>query len=412
MNSSFENEQSEPQGKVLFVDDEISILKSIRRSFFNVDFEVFTASGVEEGLELLEKEQIDIVVSDFRMPVMDGIQFLKIVKEKHPSISRIILSGYVEHAAVVRALVSGTASTYIAKPWDDAVLEARIIHILDTQKILRDKKLLNLINSIEKLPTLPSIYQEFTEAIENEKSIKEISEIIKKDASISAKVLQIANSAFYGLKGTTSISHAMAYLGLNPVKDIVLTVSLTNKMQWNELQTQHLRDIFRHAALVNRYIPKFYNLCEGAPVIKQFPAVGLTHDIGKIILLQYYPDRYESILANMKKNPGMDFYASELDLGFHENTHTEIGAFFLDWWNMPEIIMEVALFHHTPAKSADQYYDILEISRFTDKLVNYLWSMRGKENLDISDFHCGNLSGEIIKKLAADIKEEIDEQDI
>lgn len=399
-------------GKVLFVDDETSILKSLQRRFLQEDFSIFTAPSGPDGLEILDKEDIDIVVTDYRMPGMDGIKFLEIAKEKHPTVSRVILSGFVERSAVIRSLTKGLTTTYFAKPWDDVVLRERIKHILVVRKMLRSKELLRIVNSIEKLPALPTIYQRFIEAVDNDRSIKEIAKIIEQDTSVATKVLQVANSAFYGLKGTPAIDHAMVYLGLNSVKDILLAISLTNQMDWNAAQREFLQEIFRHSSLVNRYIPKIYQLCFDTRLNEQYRSVGLTHDIGKIILLQYYPDRYELTLSNQKRNAGMTFYESEQDLGFKDNTHTEIGAYFLDWWNLPEAIVEVALFHHMPESSSDHYREILNIAIFTDKLINMLLNDCAEKEIDLYRLKHEKLSKKQVEELILEIKEELSNEEI
>ena len=85
---------------ILFVDDEKNILRSIRRNLFQAGFEILTASSGAEGLNVLKEHPVDIVVSDVKMPEMDGIEFLTHVKESHPAVSRILLSGYVERNEV------------------------------------------------------------------------------------------------------------------------------------------------------------------------------------------------------------------------------------------------------------------------------------------------------------------------
>jgi DNA-binding NtrC family response regulator len=121
--------------KVLFVDDEINILKSLRRELFQSKFEVITTNSAVEGLEILEKEKIAVVVSDVKMPNMDGLQFLGIVKETYPDINRVILSGFVEQSSVVSSIIREIATTYFAKPWDTEVLRKSIEHILDIVKL-------------------------------------------------------------------------------------------------------------------------------------------------------------------------------------------------------------------------------------------------------------------------------------
>ena len=112
---------------MLFVDDEKNVLKSIKRGLYDAGFRIYTASSAAEGLQILRQvEDIDIVVTDYRMPEMDGIEFLKRVRNEHQSISRIILSGYVDQTAVLNSLSTGLAGTFFAKPWNDDVLNKRL----------------------------------------------------------------------------------------------------------------------------------------------------------------------------------------------------------------------------------------------------------------------------------------------
>ena len=403
------NEESELAGKVLFVDNEKSILKSIQRGFFCAEFETITASGISESLEILAKENIDIVISDFCMPEMDGIEFLKIVKKRYPNISRVILSGFVEQSAVIKSLVSGVTTIYLTKPWDNEVLKGRINHILKIRKILKSNKLLKIINSINQLPTPSSLYQEVLNAIEHEKPIIEITKIIQKDMSISTKILQIANSAFYGLQEESSLGHAISYIGLKQIKSIVFTASLITNMSWSQEQKEHLKDILFHSGVVNHFIPKVYNSRTDVEKIKQFPAIGLTHDIGKIIILQYFPDLYLKIIKRMKDDPYLTFHKSELELGSHNVSHTEIGAYFLDWWNLPDILVEIALFHHTIEKSIGHWKKLLEVTNFVDDVVTFLINLKVRnDKIDLEKLHYNFLPEKKIEEIIAEIKKNID----
>ncbi len=397
-------------GKVLFVDDEINILKSIQRGFLHSSFEVVTAECAKDGLEILEEGEIDVLVTDYRMPEIDGLQFLKIVKNRYPEVNRVILSGFIEKSIAVESLTRGLASTYILKPWMNEDVEQRITHILSMRKILKSKKLLSVINQIENLPFLSNIYQEFMEAVNEEKPMSAISKIIQKDPSIATKVLQVANSAFYGLKNCTSITQASVTLGLDTLQDILLTISILNTMKWKNEHTRCLHDIFLQSFIMNTHLPQVYSYLPESRYYKIFPSVGLTYDVGKIILLQYYPERFKKVMHYMSCHPDKDFYQSELMCGYHEITHQEIGAFFLDHWNLPEIFVETAMYHHTPEKSSIQYREIVELAAYIDGSIDLLWKAEDIDSLEAPPFPHEGLSRPVIDETFTSIKKKMKKQ--
>ena len=105
--------------KILFVDDELNVLKSLKRLFVDTDYMIFTAESGEQGLEVCAKEEIALIISDYRMPGMNGVQFLTKVKEQFPRTIRIILSGYADVAAIVESINDGQVYKFLAKPWND-----------------------------------------------------------------------------------------------------------------------------------------------------------------------------------------------------------------------------------------------------------------------------------------------------
>jgi two-component system NtrC family sensor kinase len=115
------------QGKILFVDDEANVLRSLQRLFMDENYELFTASSGKKGLETLREEQgIQVVVSDYRMPEMSGVDFLKEVYEYWPDTVRIVLSGYADTGSIVGAINEGQIYRFIPKPWNDDELKIHI----------------------------------------------------------------------------------------------------------------------------------------------------------------------------------------------------------------------------------------------------------------------------------------------
>jgi two-component system NtrC family sensor kinase len=109
--------------RILFVDDEERVLKALRRHFLDDDYEILTASSAREGLAILEEVPVQVVVSDFRMPVINGAEFLRQVSERWPETTRIVLSGYADIAAVISAINEGAIFKFISKPWKDNELK-------------------------------------------------------------------------------------------------------------------------------------------------------------------------------------------------------------------------------------------------------------------------------------------------
>lgn len=109
---------AEKKNTVLFVDDEIHILSSIRRATMDESFEALFASSGQEALQIFEKKEISVIVTDMRMPGMDGLALLKIVKEKYPQTVRIVLSGYTQLSQVLATVNQADIFQFIPKPWN------------------------------------------------------------------------------------------------------------------------------------------------------------------------------------------------------------------------------------------------------------------------------------------------------
>lgn len=105
--------------KVLFVDDEKSILVALRRLCRDTGWDIYTAENGDEGLAIIDEHMIDLVVSDMRMPKMNGAEFLEQVVERSPSTVRILLTGYSEVTATLAAIDKGKIFCHCTKPWDN-----------------------------------------------------------------------------------------------------------------------------------------------------------------------------------------------------------------------------------------------------------------------------------------------------
>lgn len=125
---------------LLFVDDEENILSALKRLFRPLGYRVFVAPGGAQGLEVLERERIDLVISDMRMPQMDGAQFLAAVAVRWPGTVRILLTGYADINSTIEAINRGQIFRYISKPWEDNDIRLAVQHALERKQLEAERR--------------------------------------------------------------------------------------------------------------------------------------------------------------------------------------------------------------------------------------------------------------------------------
>ncbi len=140
------------QQNVLFVDDEANVLNALRRSLRREEFQVYLAQGPEEAMDLLKDKDIDVIVSDHMMPSMDGLTFLKMVKNLYPRIVRILLTGHADLQMAIQAINEGEVSRFLTKPWNDLELKMTLKHIFDYIELRRENQI--LLDTVQKQQSL------------------------------------------------------------------------------------------------------------------------------------------------------------------------------------------------------------------------------------------------------------------
>lgn len=346
---------------ILFVDDEVFILQSVKRTIRSKDKKIFLASSAKEALEVLKKEAIDIVVSDVRMPEMDGIDFLKEVRRLYPQIYRLILSGYVDREAVLRAILSGVAFEYLTKPWEKEVLRSKLNHIVEIRNKLKNEKMVNSLNRLSHLPKNNEKIRLIEKAIDEGNSIENISKLVSEDLAITTKILQMVNSALYADKKVSSVQHAVEILGLASVKSLVIaSVFMMEDEKLEKWQREAIQAFVTEQCKVNAYFTSIYYQKYGSDVPDECSTIGLIYNIGKIINVSYFPERHLAITSKSDQEK-IDYYDAEIALGYVGETHQEIGAYFLDLWNFSRINIEASLFHHNAELASEEFRDTLKL---------------------------------------------------
>jgi response regulator RpfG family c-di-GMP phosphodiesterase len=369
---------------VLFVDDEKNILHILRRELFDAPFNILLADTAQEGLRLLKENPVDLVISDIRMPDMDGLRFLEEVKKLSPEAIRAVLSGHLDEELVLSAITRGIAGTFFAKPWDPEQFRLDCIHMLSARQILRDPQLLALIHSLGSLPSLPGIYIDFLKAIDEGQNARQLAEILEKDTNLAVNILHMANTAYFSTYKITSLERALVQLGSNIIKNTVLTLALAHQLPWTPDQKAEMKNLMTHASLVSRLTALFHQLLHLRSLEELVNSAALTHDIGKILLLYYFPDRYREAKELMGLETGISFREAEIRINQHKITHCELGAYFLSSWNLPEPNINAALFHHSPQAAGGSHARLIHLIALANLRANLPADITGEEWLDVT----------------------------
>ncbi len=363
------------QKRILFVDDESKILDGLRRMLHSMRREwsmVFVESG-PAALELLAQGTFEVVVTDMRMPGMDGGQLLRRVMEQYPQTIRIVLSGQADREAILGAV--GPIHQYLSKPCDAETLKASLRRACALSDLLPDEPLRQYISQLETLPSLPSLYDEVVSELQSPTaSEKMLGQIISKDIGMSAKVLQLVSSAFFGLR--SHIPHpaqAVILLGLDTVKILGLSAQVFSR--FTPVQAQDLpfpATFWDHSVNVARMAQQILK-AEGAEqkLIDYAFIAGLLHDVGKLVLATYSPQKYHQALT-LALQRGLEVETAERDI-FGAAAHPQAGAYLLGLWGLPPLITNAILFHHHPAWPQGRC-DVLTAVHVADVFENSLFS--------------------------------------
>jgi HD-like signal output (HDOD) protein len=345
--------------RILFVDDEPSVLQALQRMLHGQrqEWELEFARSGAAALQLLEQQPVDVVVSDMRMPGMDGAKLLSEVMRRYPQTVRIFLSGHTDKEALLSSV--GAAHQFLAKPCDPDVLKETIARACALRQLLHSEQLKGLVSQVQSLPSLPHLYVQIQEELQSPNaSLQRVGQIIAQDIGMTAKVLQLVNSAFFGIqRRITQPCQAVSLLGLETVNAIVLSVKLFSSFDSALMGRAHLTSLWEHSMATAR-LAKRIALAEpdGRGLANYAFMGGLLHDAGKLVLATDLATAYGEALALAEAERLADWVAERRALGA---THAEVGAYLLGLWGLPDPIVEAVAFHHTPSECAGRAFSAL-----------------------------------------------------
>lgn len=357
---------------ILFVDDEPKILDSLRLSLrpLRAKWDIAFALGGQEALLALAKGPVDMLVTDMRMPGMDGAQLLEAVRALYPETIRMILSGYSDEENVLKTVK--LAHQYLSKPCRPVDLIQAMDQALRLRDVLAGGRIKSVIAGLDSLPVLHPVYTQLVAVLQNENTtLTQVGDIIGLDVGLCASILRLVNSAFFGLpERLTNIQHAVKLLGSQTLQALVLSTSLFAELGPGEMPDFSVTLLWEHSLRVACFAraigereglkPQELDVCFIA---------GLLHDIGKLILGTKMRRELEPVLARVRAENRPPHAVERELLGV---SHAEVGAYLMALWGFDNSSMDAVCWHHSPDKLPAESFSPLSAVMAANRLDHEL----------------------------------------
>lgn len=335
--------------RIIFVDDEDMVLQGLQRMLrpMRDEWEMEFFNSGAQALERLARSPVDVVVSDMRMPGMNGAEFLAHVMRQHPRTVRLILSGHADKDLILRCV--GSTHQFLAKPCDPEAIKATVRRAAATDDALQSDTLKQLVGRMGRLPSIPSLYGEIVEALHDpEVSMDTVGRIIGKDIAMTAQIMKLVNSAFFGLRRhVASPAEAATYLGLDTIRSLVLSINAFSQFESVKIEGFSFSALWAHSldtGAAAKAVAKAEDM-DGKMADESFVA-GLLHDTGKIVLAANFPAQCAEVLR-LIQGGGLEPCQAEQQV-FGAN-HADVGGYLLGLWGLPVPVVEAIAFHHRPS---------------------------------------------------------------
>ena len=354
--------------RIMFVDDEPNVLSGIKRMLWNRRKQ-WRMEFIESGalaLERLAQEQFHVLITDMRMPVMDGATLLEKVRELSPSTVRIVLSGHSGENNILRTV--RPAHQYLAKPVDKEALENVIEKALTLTGVLAHPALAGLLAKVEVLPATPQVFGQLLAEMESGNcSLDKVGELIGCDMGMTVTILKLVNSAFFRLPHkVATATQAVSLLGVETIKSLVLSYQLFTSSYLNLLEPFSMARLWSHS-LNTGALAKAIAQCENwdQDRVDEAFLAGMMHDVGKLTLMTVAGEHYGRVVDRVRQGEGLLHEIESIELGA---THGEAGAYLLGLWGFDSSVIQAIGLHHCLRRSIGESIDLLTMIHVADGL--------------------------------------------
>ncbi len=334
--------------RILVVDDDPNTLAGLQRVLrpLRMEWDMVFLESPHEALERMNQESFQIVMTDLTMRGMDGPDFLRRVKEAHPGIVRLVLSGASDEERMVRCL--GVSHQFIAKPCDPEFLKSVIIHSGTLTENFTNEAVSAFVAGIAHLPALPALYQKVCAMCESDGATPEnLAKLIERDPGMTSTILRVVNSPYFGRpRKVVSMIEAIFSMGTESIKALILHAGLFREVGPFESTPFNVKHLWAHSVQVAAAARKIA-VVEGASASVQDCSFtgGLLHDVGILLLASRFPEEYQRVDRCIQEQ-GITLSVAEHEV--FGVTHGDVGAYLLGLWALPQEVIRPVAWHHVP----------------------------------------------------------------
>jgi HD-like signal output (HDOD) protein/ActR/RegA family two-component response regulator len=344
--------------KILIVDDNAADLAQLERDLepMRAVWEMTFVQDARRAVLELSKKPFDAVMADLEMPELDGLSVLKEVASQLPNALRIIRCE-AEKKSKVQAIAGGMPQV-IFKQSDAEAIASSIIRNFRLNAWMGVPAVKSLLGRMKQLPSLPTLYTQVLKELNSPNgSMEVVAQTIAKDPVMTAKMLQVVNSAFFALsREIMEPVEAVMYMGAERTKSLILLAKVFSQFEHAKCPSFSVDELWRHSMTTAAFAMNIAKEeTKDTGLIDMAFTAGLVHDIGKLLLAANVPVEYGLALDQAERRK---LSAREVELEIFGATHASLGACLLATWGLPVPLLDAIAWHHEPLEGCDNQFSV------------------------------------------------------
>lgn len=332
---------------IVLLDDEEAIVSAMTSLLRRQRYTIHPFTRGADAVDFLRNHAVDIIITDMRMPEMDGREFLQRVSTICPETIRVMMSGYENKDTIIGAIDEGLAQYYVFKPWDDATLRKTIGEALKLQEEMRSLRLKETLKSLTTLPSPPKFQTGLWSLMAgSEKPLREIVAEIERSPALVAKLLRVANSVFFATRqSVTNVQDAVKLIGTEYVVSMAVSIEAFGAASAgvDDSVRSDVEGIWdsglRRTAIARRIAQQWTGFTDH----QTLHISTLLQDVGLVVRACTLPVEFKGFKTLCSVGSASPY---DVEREIFGSTHDAVGEAVLEYWNFPRVVCTNVGKHH------------------------------------------------------------------